>query len=103
VLPARLSRLPHVEIAGVDLDILRASSARARLLGLAGLNALPPGHALLLPRTRSIHTIGMRFMLDLIWLDDDGRVVRIDRAVKPWRARTCRRARQVIELPSHLV
>jgi uncharacterized membrane protein (UPF0127 family) len=39
----------------------------------------------------------MRFPLDLIWLDGDGRPVRIDRDVAPRRLRTCLRARSVVE------
>jgi uncharacterized membrane protein (UPF0127 family) len=80
--------------------VRRARDPLARLLGLAGLRALPPGTALLLPRTRSVHTCAMRFSLDLVWLDRAGRVVRIDRAVPPWRVRNCRVAYAVIESPS---
>jgi uncharacterized membrane protein (UPF0127 family) len=42
----------------------------------------------------------MRFPLDLVWLDADRRVVRVDRAVPPWRVRSCRQARSVLELDS---
>ena len=76
-----------------------ARTRRARLLGLAG-SGRPPPHALLLPRTRSVHTFGMRFALDLIWLDREGRAVRIDRHVPPNRVRACRAAVAVCELPS---
>jgi uncharacterized membrane protein (UPF0127 family) len=41
----------------------------------------------------------MRFALDLVWLDADGRIVRVDRGVRPWRLRGCRAARAVVELP----
>jgi uncharacterized membrane protein (UPF0127 family) len=76
-----------------------ADTFRARLLGLA-LRSRPPGFALLLPRTRAVHTFGMRFALDLYWLDRDGRVVRVDRAVPPRRLRACRRAHSVVEYPT---
>jgi len=56
--------------------------------------------ALLLPRTRSVHTVGMAFELDLIWLDSTGTVVRVDLGVPPMRIRTCLRAVQVIETPA---
>jgi uncharacterized protein len=75
-----------------------AATVRARLTGLAGLRAPPPCGLLLLP-TRSVHTFGMRFALDLVWLDARGRVVRVDAAVPPRRLRSCRAARAVIELP----
>ena len=41
----------------------------------------------------------MRFALDLLWLDADGQVVRIDRAVPPRRHRAAYRgARSVLEV-----
>jgi uncharacterized membrane protein (UPF0127 family) len=79
-----------------DVDLVIARSPVARLRGLIGRRDV----ALLLPRCRSVHTFGMRFALDLVWLDGGGRVVRIDRGVPPWRVRSCRAARCVLELPS---
>jgi len=99
-MPRRLRRLARVELAALPgIDVRRAGDPLARLLGLAGLRSLPPGVGLLLPRTRSVHTAGMRFALDLLWLDRAGRVVRVDRGVPPWRVRGCRAASQVVELP----
>ncbi len=99
-LPRRLRRLPRVDVPALgDRAIHLAAGPLARLLGLAGLSE-PPAHAgLLLPATRSIHTFGMRWALDLVWLDRDGCVVRVDRAVPPRRVRGCRAARAVVELP----
>ena len=78
------------------MEIQVARSPLRRLLGLA-LRRRPPTRALLLPRCRSVHTFGMRFPLDLIWLDRDGRVLRVDEAVPPWRVRSCRGAAAVLE------
>ena len=101
MLPPRLRRLPSIELAALPgVNVRVAAAPLARLLGLAGLRALPPASALLLPRTRSVHTLGMRFALDLVWLDDAGRVVRVDRGVRPWRVRGCRAASRVLELPA---
>jgi uncharacterized membrane protein (UPF0127 family) len=99
-LPRRLRRLPVVVLAPplAGLDVRLAATPRARLLGLAGLRTLPARAGLLLPRTRSVHTFGMRFALDLVWLDGDGAVVRVDRAVPARRLRACRGARAVVEL-----
>ena len=102
-LPRRLRRLPRAHLTRSqlpDCDVRCARDPLARLLGLAGLRTLPPAVGLLLPDTRSIHTCAMRFALDLVWLDRDGQVVRVDRNVRPWRVRSCRGARAVVELPS---
>jgi uncharacterized protein len=92
----RLGGLPAVEV-GEGLRVREARSFAARARGLARLPAMPAGEALHLPRCRSVHTFGMRFALDLLWLDADGAVVRVDRAVPPRRHRACRRARSVLE------
>lgn len=74
-----------------------ARSYRRRLLGLA-LGG--PRHALLIPRCRSVHTFGMRFPLDLVWLDRKGRVVAIDRRVPPNRVVARPAAWAVVEAPA---
>lgn len=61
------------------------------------MDALPPDHALQIPHTPSVHTFGMRFSLDLIWLAKDGSLVRVDRGVPSKRMRICIRARSVVE------
>ncbi len=92
----RLAGLPAHDLGhGWVLHV--AASARARGRGLAGLPDLPAGHALLLRPCRSVHTLGMRFGLDLVWLDAAGGVVRVDRGVGRRRIRTCLRAAAVVE------
>jgi uncharacterized membrane protein (UPF0127 family) len=77
--------------------VLEARGRRARRRGLAGLYEMPEGAALRIHRCRSVHTVGMRFALDLVWIDGDGRVQRVDSGVGPRRLRTCLRARTVLE------
>ncbi|MBW3609818.1 MAG: DUF192 domain-containing protein [Actinobacteria bacterium] len=79
------------------LTLIVASSRRSRMRGLAKLDALPADHGLLLSPCRSVQTVTMRFALDLVWLDADGRPVRLDEDVVPRRMRSCLRARSVIE------
>jgi uncharacterized membrane protein (UPF0127 family) len=78
------------------VDCARTRAQRAR--GLAARDPLAPGEGLHIPRCRSVHTVGMRFALDLIWLRPDGTVARVDRDVPPRRVRTCLRARSVVEV-----
>jgi uncharacterized protein len=82
------------------VEIVVARSLRMRLLGLALRRRPPPDQGLLIPRCRSVHTFGMRFALDLVWLDGDGRVLVVEPAVGPRRVRTRRGARAVIEVPA---
>jgi uncharacterized membrane protein (UPF0127 family) len=97
VLPPRLASLPARQLPG-GLVVCEATTALARLRGLMGLDELPPGAGLHLTRCRSVHTLGMRFALDVIWLDADGGLVRVDADVAPRRHRGTRRARSVVEV-----
>lgn len=92
----RFTGLPRTE-HGDGLVVIEAQTHRSRRRGLARLDRLAPDHALHIPQTPSVHTFGMRFALDLIWLRKDGTVARIDRNVNPGRMRFCREARSVIE------
>lgn len=77
-----------------------AVGPRARLLGLAHLDRGEAGAGLLIPRCFCVHTFGMRFALDLVFLDGEGRVVSLRRAVRPRRLAFDRRASAVLELPA---
>ncbi|MGE4425291.1 MAG: DUF192 domain-containing protein [Solirubrobacteraceae bacterium] len=63
----------------------------SRTRGLLGTRSIAPGHGLWLP-VRSVHTVGMRYPLDLVWLDRHGAVLRVDEHVGPGRVRSCRAA-----------
>jgi uncharacterized protein len=94
--PARISSLPMVQLAP-GLRVYEACSPRTRALGLAFLDRIPPGDALHICPCRGVHTFGMRFELDLIWLDPGGDVVAFDRRVARRRMRSCASARSVLE------
>jgi uncharacterized membrane protein (UPF0127 family) len=93
----RLAELPAVELGG-GLRVYEARSWAARRDGLARLPELPGDRGLLIAPCRSIHTIGMRFALDLVWLDADDAVRGVVRDVGPWRLRSDWGARCVIEV-----
>ena len=81
-----------------QVELRTADSFTSRLVGLAGRRAPSPDTGLLLTGTRAVHTFGMRYALDLVWLDRAGRVIRVDRALPPRRFAACAKARAVIEL-----
>jgi hypothetical protein len=84
----------------LGFDIPVATTWLSRLLGLALVTRERAGYGLLIPGCRSVHTIGMRFRLDLLFLDGEGRVVEVRRDVPAGRFFVCRRATAVLELPS---
>jgi uncharacterized protein len=92
----RLASLPTDLLPG-GLRVVHAHGTRARLRGLAGLDRLPAGWALRIPHCRSVHTFGMRFPLDVLFLDREGDVARVARGVPPGRLIACSRARAVLE------
>jgi uncharacterized membrane protein (UPF0127 family) len=72
-----------------------ASSRGARRRGLRRRDSLEG--ALVLRPCRQVHSVGMRFPIDVVWCDADGRVLRIA-ALKPRRvSRPVWRARFVVE------
>jgi len=63
----------------------RTVSAGERLRGLLGRPSLGPGAALVIERCGAVHTVGMRFPIDVVFLDRAWRVVRVVRNVRPGR------------------
>ena len=74
-----------------------------RAIGLMGRKKLAAGWGFLILRCNSIHTCFMRFPIDAIFLDQDYRVVKVVRGVKPWRmAWGGRQAKSVMEVRSEI-
>ncbi len=94
----RLRGLPTAELSGIVVPV--ASNRVSRLLGLALLDRERAGSGLLLPGCRSVHTFGMRFALDLVFIDGSGHTVRVAHCVPPSRMLFERSADRVLELPS---
>jgi uncharacterized membrane protein (UPF0127 family) len=83
------------------LDLALADTLRARLQGLLGRDALPAGTGLWIRPCNSIHTFGMRFPIDALFLDREKRVVGLAKDLPPNRmSRIYPSARSVMELPA---
>ncbi len=82
--------------------VTQARSHTQRLRGLLGRTDLPVGEGLWLAPCRAVHTIGMAFSIDLLWLDRGMRVAGCTRNVSPgrWMAAGPRGAHSVIEVSS---
>jgi uncharacterized membrane protein (UPF0127 family) len=98
VTASRLRGLPERRVCGLVVPV--ADGFRSRLLGLAGLRLEQAGAGLLIPSCASVHTFGMRFRLDLVFLDRCGGPLAIHRAVPPSRLVWCRGASAVVEIPA---
>jgi uncharacterized membrane protein (UPF0127 family) len=96
--PRRLRHLPRVEVRGIEVPV--AWGVGARLLGLALLRRERAGPGLLIPRCSSVHTFGMRFALDVVFIDGNNRPLRSVRCVRRWRVVSCRRAAAALETPA---
>lgn len=77
-----------------------ADSSKARRRGLLGRDSLAEGEGLLIRPCEAVHSFGMRFAIDVLFLARDGRVVRVVSRLKPWRIALCLRAHSTLELPA---
>jgi uncharacterized membrane protein (UPF0127 family) len=78
-------------LASLEIAVTRQERRRG-LLGRDGIEG-----ALLLTRTRAVHTLGMRFPIDVAWCDPDLVVLRTARLGRHRLSRPVLRARVVIE------
>jgi uncharacterized membrane protein (UPF0127 family) len=77
-----------------------------RLRGLLGLSAddFRNGSGLWIVPCHGVHTLGMGFPIDVIYLDEGLKVVHVEQNLRPWRVAPVRmQATSVIELPSDTV
>ncbi|MFN9131335.1 MAG: DUF192 domain-containing protein [Phycisphaerales bacterium] len=66
-------------------DLRLAVNFFTRLKGLQFRSSLPSRQALLLAPCSSVHTLFLRFPLDLVFLDQSGTAVGVYRNVAPWK------------------
>lgn len=83
-----------------DLMIRTANTFLQRLRGLLFTDSLPEHTGLLLENCNSIHMFGMRYALDIIFVDQNFRICKIVKNLKPWHIAGCLKARHTVELPA---
>ena len=77
-----------------------AATRTTRRRGLLGRDGLAEGSAMLLAPCSSIHTIGMRFPIDALFVDRQGYALKIVRDLRPWRIALATGTQAVIEMAS---
>ncbi len=79
---------------------LIADSSKTRKIGLLKHNQLEPGEGLWITPCEGVHTVGMKFPIDVLFLDKRRKVVKIRAGMPRWRMAACLWAHSVLELPS---
>jgi hypothetical protein len=77
-----------------------ADTSKTRKTGLLKHQGLERGEGLWIKPCEGVHTIGMKFPIDVLFLDKKHKVVKIRAAMPRWRMATCLWAHSVLELPS---
>lgn len=87
----------RVIVARVEM----AKSLWKQTIGLLGRKQLPSDAGMWLEPCNSIHTLGMQFAIDVLFLDASGRLLRAVRDLRPWRiCWPVWGARVVVEIPA---
>jgi uncharacterized protein len=77
-----------------------------RLIGLLGKTSswAKLGRGLWIVPSRGVHSIGMLFPIDLVFLSKDKKVVHVEEHFRPFRvSRVSLRTASVLELPTHTI
>ena len=76
-----------------------ANTVLKRMVGLLNRGQFDKGEGLLLDRCYGIHTFGMRFPIDVLFLDKDLCVIRAVKALPPYRTCVVKKSVYVLEVP----
>lgn len=77
-----------------------ADTSAKRRTGLLKHTGLEPGEGLWIAPCEAVHTIGMKFPIDVLFLDKKKKVLKIKPAMPRWRMAISLFAHSVLELPS---
>jgi uncharacterized membrane protein (UPF0127 family) len=80
------------------LQVYEAAGFLSRARGLLGSERLREDEALWLRPCASVHTLGMRYAIDVLFLDRAQRVLAVKRQLEPRRLAATRRAHSTVEL-----
>lgn len=78
----------------------KAGTSEKRRTGLLKHTSLPAGEGLWIVPCEGVHTIGMKFPIDVVFLDKQRRVVKLRPEMGRWRMSVSLRAHSVLELPA---
>jgi uncharacterized membrane protein (UPF0127 family) len=86
-------------VLGAAIEVAATSAKRAK--GLLGRDHLADGEGLLFKHCASLHTLFMRFAIDIAYISKEGKVLKVAHAVPPFRVCVAPlRAHYALELPA---
>ena len=85
-------------VLATEADV--ADTSRKRRVGLLKHSSLPPGQGLWIAPCEGIHTFGMKFPIDVIFLDRAKKVIKVRPRMGPWKLALSFFAHSVLELPA---
>jgi uncharacterized protein len=94
----RVRNLTRGSILAASVTV--AGTSRTRRAGLLKHRSLPEGEGMWIVPSEGIHTFGMKFPIDALFLDKSDKVLKIRRDMRPARMALCLRAYSVLELPA---
>jgi len=81
-----------------------AETSWSRIVGLLGKSGLEPGAGILIIPSQAIHTVAMRFTIDVVFVDRNWRVVHLRPWMAPYRVTGLHwKANFVLELPAGVI
>jgi uncharacterized membrane protein (UPF0127 family) len=88
----------------LSLGVAAADTPMARLKGLIGKLTLGLDEGLWIVPSRGIHTVGVLFPLDLVYLDESYKVIHVVESFPSFRiSPIIAQAASVLELPTHTI
>jgi len=97
----QIRNLTRQTVLATCLEVADSSAKRNR--GLLGRAGLATGGGLWILPCQSVHTFGMQFAIDLVYVDRKHRIRKVRSNVPPWRVSACLTAHSVIELPLNTI
>jgi uncharacterized membrane protein (UPF0127 family) len=94
----RVLNLSRQTVLADCVDVADRGDTRRK--GLLGRSSLSTGEGLWIVPCESVHTFGMKFPIDLVYLDRKKKVKKVRSGVPPWRLSACLSAHSVLELAS---
>ena len=98
----RYQRILRVESIKLNIPVLRAYTFWKRFRGF--MLKKSANYALLFDKCKSVHTFFMRFNLDIVYLDEEKRIIKVIRSLKPFKiALPVKNAVSILEIPSGII